>query len=104
MTEMTAVIFRSYVTKNRGVVVKREPIALFPELPGTNDPYTCSFYMHVGQHSSCDPLWVIETTKPATLEEQNILKEELESIGYKLKVYRRYSKNMAAKRITNLLN
>jgi len=75
---VVTVIFREF--KNGDV------IALFPyEL--TN--YCCASYMHLGQHSLADYNHVISTTTPATNFEG--LKNELESIGYKLKVRQRIS-------------
>ena len=37
------------------VIFKRygnEVTALFPTIPGTNDPFTCTCYAHIGQHGS----------------------------------------------------
>ena len=42
-------------------------------------------YAHVGQHSSCHPDYANES-RPATKEEYQSLKEELESIGYNLEI------------------
>jgi hypothetical protein len=40
-------------------------IAVFPDEPGTNSPHTCSSYMHVGQHGSCDwHLAIVPQTEP----------------------------------------
>ncbi len=90
--EKTAVIFRRYPKKDGGSV-----IALFPQVPGTNDPYTCSAYVHMGQHVHADPVLVIRSTKPARLHEQDVrdLKRELEHYGppdahYDLVVKERY--------------
>lgn len=82
---LTPVIFRKYANG--------QVIALFPADCGTNDPYTCSSYMHVGQHGSADPLGVIEDTVPATPEEFAALKQELESEPYRyaFKIYKRLS-------------
>ena len=60
-------------------------IALFPRLPGTNDPYTCESYMHFGQHGSADPA-IVNITKLATPAEYTPLAKELRSIGYKLDI------------------
>lgn len=66
-------------------------IALFPAELGTDDPYTCSSYVHVGQHGSADPHYVINKTRAATPVEYADLKRELESepYGYRLKVYQK---------------
>lgn len=58
-----------------------EVTAVFPEMPGTNDPGTMSCYAHVGQHSSCSKEW-LQTTRPATPTEYACLKRELESAPY----------------------
>ena len=81
--EETKAIFRKF--KDDGSI-----IAMFPEELGTNSPYTCECYMHIGQHSTCDPVYVIQMTKLAKSEEYQYLKKELESISYKLKIIKRY--------------
>lgn len=83
---LTKVIFRTF--KKGG-----EVIALFPELPGSVSGYTCSSYMQTGQHGAAqsEP---IPGTRPATPEEKAPLREELESIGYRLKEVRRSSPAM----------
>jgi hypothetical protein len=81
----TPVIFRKWPKSEGGDI-----IALFPTEPGTNDPYDCSSYEHVGQHGSADPNGLISRTKAATPEEYADLKKELKQIGYKdLVVYQR---------------
>ncbi len=82
----TLVIFRKYPKREGG-----EIIALFPYVPGTNDPYTCSSYMHVGQHGSADDRGVVISTKLATEAEYASLKVELESepYNYSLRVGKR---------------
>jgi hypothetical protein len=74
----TPVIFRKW--KDTGDI-----LALFPYDLGTDSPYTCSSYEHVGQHGAADPRGCIQQTKPAKPEEYAALKAELESLGYKLK-------------------
>lgn len=74
--EKTKVIFRTYPNG--------DVIALFPELPGTNDPSTCESYMHVGQHSSAHYTSVIRSTVAAGAVET--LYKELTAIGYNLEV------------------
>jgi len=78
--EKTKVIFRRFTNGNI--------IALFPEELGTNNPATCSSYMHVGQHGACDP-FIVYNTALATPGEYAELKEELESIGYDLDIIKR---------------
>lgn len=84
-TNETAVIFRKW--RNGDI------IALFPHHPGTNNPDTCLSYEHIGQHGSCSPLLCSAHTTPATSEEYAPLKEELETIGYRLRVLRRMPNN-----------
>lgn len=67
---MTKVIFRK---------LQGEIIALFPELLGTNSPYTCLSYVHVGQHGSAS---AESFGIPAKESEYTPLLRELESIGY----------------------
>lgn len=73
--DITVVIFRKWRDTD-------DVIAIFPLDPGTNDPYTCESYMHVGQHGSCDPKRVITATKPAKPAEYEPLQRELESFPY----------------------
>ena len=86
--EITPVIFRKFSDG--------EVIALFPTVCGTSW-YDCNSYMHVGQHSSAD-LGIVSITKLAKEEEYKDLFEELESIGYNLKVYTRFNKWMNTER------
>lgn len=64
-------------------MLQGECIALFPDIPGTNSPYSCLNYMYLGQHGSgaCS----IYGTRKAKPEEYAELKQELENIGYHLK-------------------
>lgn len=69
----------------------KEPTAFFPEEPGTNDPYTCTLYVHVGQHGHCSTSYA-STLKPATPEQYAPLLKELESLGYEnLKPVRKFT-------------
>ena len=77
----TKVIFRKY---QDGAVV-----ALFPELAGTYDKYTCLAYESVGQHGAADITGVIQDTKPASMSQYLLLYKELESIGYNLEIVKR---------------
>ena len=86
----TKVIFRKFPARHGG-----EVLALFPELPGTNDPHTCLSYQHTGQHGAASA--DIGRTLPlATPEEYAPLKRELESIGYALDVQTRFSSSARA--------
>lgn len=78
-TEKTKVIFRK--------LPDGEIIALFPELPGTNDPATCLSYMHA-RHGSASGLYVLG--KPAAPEESATLARELAGIGYIMETIKRF--------------
>ena len=80
------VIFRKWPESEGGGVD-----AIFPTLPGTNDPYTSAFYAHIGQHGSGDPNAVIQRTKAAKPAEYADLLKELHGIGYRnLDIKQRY--------------
>lgn len=86
----TKVIFRTYE--------KRDVIALFPEECGDDSPYTCSSYMHIGQHGAADPNHVLNTTRPASENEIFHLTSELEQIGYDLEIIKRNRYSFLKKR------
>jgi hypothetical protein len=75
----TKVVFRRYTDT--------DIIALFPEEDAGNG--WCQSYMHIGQHSAADYNGVVRATKPATHEEYDPLRRELESIGYNLTIRKR---------------
>lgn len=61
-------------------------VAVFPQLKRFNGyKYNVTCYSHVGQHSEGDKSY-FENLSPASPEEYEPLKTELESIGYKLKI------------------
>lgn len=95
----TPVIFRKYGPR-RGDSV----IALFPAELGTPDPYTCSSYVHVGQHGSADPNRVMRRTRPATPDEYRDLQAELEGapFGYRLRIYGRLQRSFQKARFEQL--
>lgn len=70
------------------VIFKRfggEVIALFPSLPGDTNPHrTCLSYQRDGQHGPAT--MDLFTLPSATAQEFTPLMEELESIGYTLRV------------------
>lgn len=75
------------------VVFRRWPngdvIALFPEIEA--DPNgNCSSYMHVGQHGPADYAGCISATKPAQPKEYKTLARELESMGYRLTILKKF--------------
>jgi hypothetical protein len=88
-TDVTPVIFRKF---SDGQV-----IALFPAEPATMSGYEIGSYMHIGQHGAACPS-IVNDTKLATPGEYADLKRELESepYGYKLRVYRRITKQHCA--------
>ena len=62
--------------------------AVFPAEPADLEGRTMTCYARVGQHGACSGDW-LATTRPATPAEYADLMCELESIGYRLKVYAR---------------
>lgn len=91
----TVVIFRKY--KNGDV------IAIFPEIPSDMNWNHCESYMHVGQHGAADPYKVVSDTRPAYPSEYQLLKEELDGIGYELDVRQRISRAMVDRRLSCLI-
>jgi len=80
--EYTKVIFRYWMN---------DVVAIFPEIPGDLNPQNCLSYQHIGQHCTCNPFYIITSSKPATEIQYQDLKIELESLGYKLKVVKKLS-------------
>jgi hypothetical protein len=83
--EITKVLFRKW--KDDKTI-----IALFPELINY---YYITCYMHVGQHSECDYDAVISNSTKATQDEYTDLKNELESLGYNLRVMQKCRPNFS---------
>jgi hypothetical protein len=81
---ITDVIFR---IRTNGDVV-----ALFVRIPADYYGRYCVSYEQVGQHGGASALHVIADTRLATEEEYKVLKDELEAIGYRLKVRKRYTR------------
>ena len=78
-------------------------IAIFPENPGTNDPFTCDSYENVGQHGSCSLGIIANATRPARPGPKlDALREELRSIGYNLDERKRVAYAMNATRRAKL--
>ena len=78
------------LTKVEFLVNERDPknpdlFAYFPEENYDNDGKFKTAYSHVGQHSCASPEYAKES-RPATPEEYQGLKTELESLGYNLEV------------------
>lgn len=73
-------------------------LALFPEVPGTNDPRSCNSYMHKGQHGACrNYANCVKGTRAATPHEYAELAAELRSIGYELEIKTRDARAAMAK-------
>lgn len=88
------------------VIFRRYPngeiLALFPEIPGDMDHYTCMSYMFNGQHGVAT-INQDNITRPAKPGEYQKLKSHLEQdIGYELQVVHRISQKMNAKKIKEL--
>lgn len=80
--EINKVIFRK--TKDSSEIV-----AIFPySIADLSGSMTC--YAHVGQHSACSVEWYRNHTKMATPKEYAALKKELEGLGYKLEIGKRF--------------
>jgi hypothetical protein len=76
--------------------------ALFPTIPGTLDPTTCSCYQHIGQHCAAYYAGCILTSRPATDAEAADLLAELRTIGYNPMVVKRATPAMRAARLAAL--
>lgn len=83
--EQTIVVFRTW-KKSRNDGYAGQVVAIFPEELGDMSVHTCDSYMHIGQHGSCDALFIVDSTTLSTEQEYNALKEELEGLGYNLVV------------------
>lgn len=73
-------------------------IALFPTLPGTQDPESCESYEHVGQHGAADFQGMLHRTRRARPEEYAELAAELREIGYVLDIRERATRDMHEER------
>lgn len=84
----------------------RDVIAVFPDECGTNEPYTCSSYQHVGQHASCDYDHVRRVSVPVKIKYNQVpqdadvraLLNELRSIGYKPRLVQTMPRDSLARR------
>ena len=95
--ESVPVIFRAVKSgEHKGTID-----AFFPTLAGTNDPYTCTVYSHIGQHCTGAKDYYRDT-RAATDAESESLKRELRGIGYKLDVKKRWTAAHDATRIARL--
>ena len=89
---ITKVVFRKWHGEGGGI------LALFPEIPADIHGHHCQSYQHVGQHGGADYSLCIGKTAPAAPGEYADLKEELESIGYRLDVVDRITPAMVEAR------
>ena len=80
----TKVIFKKYYNGNI--------VAAFPQLIGTNSPFTMQCYEHVGQHYSGAESY-LSILKPAKPQEYADLLTELQDIGYDVKVSHRFTRH-----------
>lgn len=87
----TPVIFRAF--RDNGDV-----IALFVTVPADASGVYCWSYMHVGQGGAAHYHKLVADTRPATDEEAQPLREELERMGYELRVVRRCTSKHDAER------
>ena len=87
----TKVIFRKFKDD-------KSIIAIFPTECGTNGPYACSSYMHLGQHGSADPYGLTFITTLAKPEEYESLRNELTRLGYNLDIRKRTGRQDLAER------
>jgi hypothetical protein len=90
-------------TEDADIVIFRkfpdgDVIALFPCLPAEClDHWPCQSYMRVGQHGAADPC-IVHDTRPAKPRDYAALKAELERIGYRLAIRRRFPADAYARR------
>jgi hypothetical protein len=82
----TKVIFRVWTGKHK---TGDDVIAIFPQVPGDSSAYTCLSYEHCGQHGSCNPEIVVQSSRLATPAEYKPLARELRRIGYRLDIAKR---------------
>jgi hypothetical protein len=79
-----------------------ELVALFPELPGDEAAWSCTFYVFQGGHGSANCRTVIDHTRPARPEEYAELLRHLGTLGYtRLKVVKRLTRDMILRRRQN---
>jgi hypothetical protein len=84
--ESVPVIFRA----ERGGPCRGEVTAVFPTLPASRDGHEVTVYARTGQHSGGSRGWY-QQTRAATPAEYANLKSELESLGYRVDVKKRWT-------------
>ena len=78
--ELLPVIFRTAEKVIPDFGKPSEVVAIFPTLPGTNDPRTVTCYQTIGQHGTASLDWYSQETRPATRTEYGPLLAELKGI------------------------
>lgn len=68
-----------------------EPIAFFPDIPGNVAGTLVTCYRHIGQHGQACPLYGARL-KPAKPHQFGALYRELTSLGYNLRIVRRFTR------------
>lgn len=89
------------------VILKREgdtALAVFPSLAGDcHKPFTCTCYAHVGQHGSADVGYAAALPRLlASDPKATALLRELASVGYRVKLRRRFTQRDTAERRAQL--
>jgi len=90
---ITKVVFRKWKPVMMLNCIGDGIIALFPEQ--LDNGYTIGSYEHYGQHSAADYDHVISCSRPATPDEYKNLYNELESLGYNLRVMKKCRPNFS---------
>lgn len=85
---VTLVVFRKWRDQPKTV------FALFPELPSDHLGLYCDSYERIGQHAGADYHGCINASNPVSAEEAADLRQELQRIGYRLKVIKRASRRV----------
>lgn len=99
--EQTVVIFRKW---KKSFDEDMDIVALFPyEKYSDSNPSLCMSYAHIGQHGGADYWQCVKNSKLATPEEYADLKQELEEIGYNLKVAKKKQYGKVKKAIDKIL-
>jgi hypothetical protein len=87
LTGQTVMIGKDMTVTETVVLFRRDEdgdiTAVMPFDEGSPNMMTC--YAHIGQHSSCDIGWVMESTVPATNDEYSALQAELTSAPFDYK-------------------
>ena len=89
------------MTMKTKVIFKRlggETVAVFPEIPGTYDPYSCLCYASMGQHSSTFA-YLAGAWRRATEDQYADLHAELTQRGYEIRIAHKFTQaNLATRK------